>query len=174
MLLFNKICFRDYLLDKAREKEKKEEESKMNISIKLKAYTNDKSPSFNVILGQYHVPLKDFSAKLEDFFKPYNDNVLLNLKITKKLASKEFFVNPGFINLEFLIYQILEYKTSHYTNSLVININKTKLFDLITFFSKELAISFDETTRLFFSYLETIPGGNKSNKRPVFVKFTQN
>lgn len=161
MFRFNFFVLRDYLLDKAKEKEKKEADAKLDITIKTQAYVGDNVVSTaGVILGQYHVPLKDFSDVFTKLSYPYNNDVLLNLKIKKKLILKEFDIVSIFCNIGFLVYQIIKVE-NYEKNQFILILNKVEFFDLIKLYMKLFQVSLDYAKAVLFGYLETISKGRK-------------
>lgn len=164
-VLLNCYKFRDYLLDKAREREKRELEAQQNISVKFKVYVGDETAlGLGVILGQCHVPLKQFLDEFRNRVSIYSDDVLLNVSIKKKLLSKDYVIQTKFPGFDFLVYQLIADQIESLPSN-ILRISKSEVFHIIKLKSASSGKSEFFTTKIFFSYLETIvKGGSKSNK----------
>lgn len=168
--LLGSFSFRDYLLDKAREREKRELEAQQLVTVKCKIYTGDEtSLGLGVVLGQCHLPLKQFLDDFKNRTSDYSNDVLLNVVIKKKLLSKDYSLQIKFPGFDFLVYQIASAENVS-SNLTLLKIPKIKAFEVIKLKSKFLDESELVVGKMFFSYLETVAkGGAKSQTVKVIL-----
>lgn len=139
--------FRDFFLDKQREKAKLEAELKMIVTLRqiIPAATAKPVAPLGVILSQYYLNLtefcKDFNLKTQE----WEDGVLLPVKVKKGLRAKEyklFIYQPSF---SFLIDNSID----NYGFSIVI------AYDIVRFKANLFKKSLRPVAKLFFSTLQS-------------------
>lgn len=114
------LLFRDFFLDKQREKAKLEAEMKLQVTLNVVVPAGEAKPvaPLGVMLSQYYLPLQQFCDKVNQATNNYSEGIELPVKVKKGLRAKEYktYIKPP--TTSFLIYNasddesiILNYKT---------------------------------------------------------------
>lgn len=139
--------FRDFFLDKQREKAKLEAEMKLIVTMKqlIPAGEASREGSLGVILSQYHIASNDFCPDFNGKTTKWTPGVLLPTKVIKGLRAKEYKLYISSPSIPFLIDAAID----EHDNRLYV----ASLYDAILFHTKELKRPIRVVANMFFSSL---------------------
>lgn len=142
--------FRDFFLDKQREKAKLELEMKLIVTMKqqIPAGEASKEGPFGVILSQFHIAFTDFCPEFNKKTSHWEPGIMLPVKVIKALRAKEYKLYISSPSIPFLIEAALEEET----NQLFI----VSLYDAIRFHSLYLKRPIQPVAHMFLSTLKTM------------------
>jgi ribosomal protein L11 len=146
------ITLADFFLNKQREKEKKEAESKMSCTLTQNVPVGESKTATALItlLGQYSVGLPEFHKRFDAATAHLQKGALVPIRVHKKLRAPEFSLIIRPFSIPFLLQ--LTFSETYPTTS-----NALLLFDAITLRSRLARISIQPTAKLFFSTLLSFP-----------------
>jgi len=141
------VLYRDFFLDKRREKERLEADMKRMVTLKAVIPAGEAKPiaPLSVILSQFYLNLAEFCTHFNKETSQWEEGVELSVKVKKGLRAKEYklFINPP--PLTFYIYNAFDETTDQLTY--------LSLWDIVRIKARELKLTEPRAARCVFASL---------------------
>jgi len=157
--LVNTQCyFRDFFLDKQREKAKLAAELKLIVKMRqlIPAGEAKPMPPLNVMLSQFHVPAADFCKKFNDATEKWTEGVLLPTEVTKGLRAKDFRMKIKLPKSTLVLFAGNDIFKSVVTDRRRSHMHLTYLYDVCRFYSIELNEPIKKISPMIYSTIRSI------------------
>jgi ribosomal protein L11 len=149
-MYFTYLLFRDFFLDKQREKAKLELEMKLIVTMKqqIPAGEASREAPLGIILSQFYLPFAEFCPDFNSKTTQWIPGVILPTKVIKGLRAKEYKLYISSPAIGFLIEAAINEDNGQ--------LEIAPLYDAIRLKSKELKKPLPSTAAMFLSTLHSL------------------